>query len=108
MNELFRLMQGEPLKYRLFFTLAVCSGFRRGELLGLEWKDIDWDNRLISVRRTSNYSADLIHIMLLVCVQTSEKSAKLFFTNRRYIRTFFFWRKCRFGIIPRDYSLAQS
>ena len=58
MNELFRLMRGQPLKYRLFFTLAVCSGFRRGELLGLEWKDIDWENCLISVRRTSNYSAD--------------------------------------------------
>ncbi|GAB5081767.1 hypothetical protein Osc1_09400 [Hominimerdicola sp. 21CYCFAH17_S] len=30
---------------------------RIGELLGLEWKDIDWDNHVISVRRTSNYSA---------------------------------------------------
>ena len=27
-------------------------------MLGLEWKDIDWDNRVISIRRTSNYTAE--------------------------------------------------
>ena len=26
-------------------------------MLGLEWKDIDWENCVISVRRTSNYTA---------------------------------------------------
>lgn len=54
---LFRLLENAPLKYRTFFTLAIYSGFRRGEMLGLEWKDIDWDNCVISVRRTSNYTA---------------------------------------------------
>ncbi len=57
-EELFRLLETAPLKYRTFFTLAIYSGFRRGELLGLEWKDIDWEHNVISVRRTSNYTAD--------------------------------------------------
>lgn len=52
------LLNNEPLKYRVFFTLAIYSGFRRGELLGLEWKDIDFANRIISVRRTSCYTAE--------------------------------------------------
>ena len=55
---LFSLLETAPLKYRTFFTLAIYSGFRRGELLGLEWKDIDWEHNVISVRRTSNYTAD--------------------------------------------------
>lgn len=55
--QLFQLLKDAPLKYRTFFTLAIYSGFRRGEMLGLEWKDIDWDNCVISVRRTSNYTA---------------------------------------------------
>ncbi len=55
---LFRLLETAPLKYRTFFTLAIYSGFRRGELLGLEWKDIDWEHNVISVRRMSNYTAD--------------------------------------------------
>ena len=57
-EKLFRLLKTAPLKYRTFFTLAIYSGFRRGELLGLEWKDIDWEHNVISVRRTSNYTAD--------------------------------------------------
>lgn len=58
--KVFELLDGNdvPIKFRTFFKLAVYSGFRRGELLGLEWKDINWENNLISVRRTSNYTAD--------------------------------------------------
>ncbi len=55
-EQLLTLLEQEPMKYRTFFTLAIYSGFRRGELLGLEWKDIDFENSIISVRRTSNYS----------------------------------------------------
>lgn len=51
------LLNNEPLKYRTFFYLMIYSGFRRGEMLGLEWKDVDFENNIISVRRTSNYTA---------------------------------------------------
>ena len=51
------LLNDEPLKYRTFFNLMIYSGFRRGEMLGLEWKDVDFENNIISVRRTSNYTA---------------------------------------------------
>ncbi|MCX4357301.1 MAG: tyrosine-type recombinase/integrase [Oscillospiraceae bacterium] len=52
------LLHGAPIKYRAFFNLAIYSGFRRGELLGLEWKDIDFENNVINVRRTSCYTPD--------------------------------------------------
>ena len=55
-NKFLTLLVDEPLKYRAFFNLAVYSGFRRGELLGLEWKDVDFENNIISVRRTSCYT----------------------------------------------------
>lgn len=51
-------LMGEPLKYKVFFYLIAYSGFRRSEMLGLEWKDIDFENNIISVRRTSNYTAE--------------------------------------------------
>lgn len=59
-SQIFALLDQDevPIKFRAFFKLAVYSGFRRGELLGLEWKDIDWDSNLISVKRTSNYTAE--------------------------------------------------
>ena len=57
MKQLFKLANAEgTLNYRAFLTLAVYSGFRNGELMGLEWKDVDWENNVISVRRTSYYT----------------------------------------------------
>ena len=44
------------MKYRLYIMLAVYSGFRRSEMLGLEWKDIDFTNNIITVKRTSQYT----------------------------------------------------
>lgn len=50
------LLESEPLKWRAFFTLAIYGGFRRGELLGLEWDDIDFEHCTISINRTLNYT----------------------------------------------------
>ena len=57
-SALLEKLKGEPLKYQAFFYLAAYSGFRRGEMLGLEWKDIDFDENIISVNRTSNYTPE--------------------------------------------------
>lgn len=56
--KLFDLMEKNnvPLKYRVFFKLDFLSGFRRGEILGLEWKAIDWERKTISISQTSNYT----------------------------------------------------
>lgn len=48
-------LDNAPIMYKAFFILAIYGGFRRGELLGLEWKDIDFDSHTISIRRTSQY-----------------------------------------------------
>lgn len=45
-----------PTKYYVFFQLAIFAGLRRGELLGLNWTDIDFDNFVIMVRRNSQYT----------------------------------------------------
>ncbi len=45
-----------PIMYRVFFLLAIYGGFRRGELLGLEWRDIDFKNCTVSICRTSLYT----------------------------------------------------
>ena len=58
LEQLLNLLETAPLKYRLFFTMVLYTGFRRSEMLGLEWKDIDWEHRVISVRRTSNYTSE--------------------------------------------------
>lgn len=58
-QKMLTLFEQEPesrFKYTLFYTMAVYTGFRRGELLGLEWKDFDFENQMVTVNRTSIYS----------------------------------------------------
>lgn len=50
------LLEEAPTKYRSFFTLAIYGGFRRSELLGLEWGDLDFEHHTVTVRRTSHYT----------------------------------------------------
>ncbi|MEV0603607.1 site-specific integrase [Streptomyces sp. NPDC050315] len=36
------------------FVLAIALGLRRGEILGLHWRDVDFDRRTLTVRTTLN------------------------------------------------------
>ena len=40
------------LQWGALFTLALDSGARKGELLGLKWGDVDWDAGNITIRRS--------------------------------------------------------
>ena len=54
--ELFDKEADFNFKYIVFFKLALYTGFRRGELPGLEWKDFDWERGIVSVKRTSQWT----------------------------------------------------
>lgn len=51
-NEVFRLLQNEPIQFRALISLAFTSGMRKAELLGLEWKHIKFDRAVIEVRQS--------------------------------------------------------
>ena len=55
--ELLSKEKRSHFQYEVFFTLAIYTGCRRGELLGLEWKDVDFDNSIISINRAYYYSS---------------------------------------------------
>ena len=57
-KKLFDHLTDEPLHFQVYLTLAIYSGFRRSEMLGLEWKDIDFTYGTVKVRRTSQYTAE--------------------------------------------------
>lgn len=46
-----------PLRWQVFFSLALFGGFRREELCGFEFSDFDFENHTVSVRRASLYTA---------------------------------------------------
>ncbi|HNX15628.1 MAG TPA: tyrosine-type recombinase/integrase [Oscillospiraceae bacterium] len=54
---LLELLEEEPIKYTTAIILLLFLGLRRGELLGLEWSDINFSNRKVSIHCTSQYIA---------------------------------------------------
>ncbi|MCP4265571.1 MAG: site-specific integrase [Candidatus Brocadiaceae bacterium] len=51
-DEVKQFLGHVTLKYRTFFLTAILTGLRRGELLGLQGEDIDWNHNQIHVRRS--------------------------------------------------------
>ncbi len=46
------VMEYPNIKYKTAMLLFLLTGFRRGEVAGLEWKDIDFDEKTITVCRS--------------------------------------------------------
>lgn len=55
-RRLLQMLQNEHIKYRAAITFDLLSGLRRGELLGLRWSDVDFDNEAITIVQTSSYA----------------------------------------------------
>lgn len=50
--EIRLLLQHADEPYRTLFLTAALTGMRMGEILGLQWGDVDWHNNVIRVRRS--------------------------------------------------------
>ena len=57
--ENLELLSSEDTKYKVAIILTVFTGVRLGELMGLEWKDVDFKNVIISINRSSQYLSDM-------------------------------------------------
>lgn len=45
----------EEMKYKAMVILGLMTGARLGEIMGLEWQDIDTENKIIEIRQASQY-----------------------------------------------------
>jgi len=77
-RQLLQAARGHRLE--TFVILALTTGMRRGELLGLKWSDIDLDQGILQVERT------VARIGRLGVIESKPKSAK---SRRRIILTRF-------------------
>ena len=57
--ENLELLPSEDTKYKVAIILTVFTGVCLGELMGLEWQDVDFKNGIISINRSSQYLADM-------------------------------------------------
>ena len=55
---MIELLQNEDEPYKTIFNLLLYTGIRRGELMGLEWKDMDFNTGVLSICRTSQQTSE--------------------------------------------------
>ena len=51
LQKIISALEEESLKYETYFKLIIATGMRRGECCGLQWGDIDWEERSIHIQR---------------------------------------------------------
>lgn len=70
---LLKALQGEPIRSTTMTLLAIYTGMRRSELLGLKWENIDFDNRIIEINSAAVYASGMGRV---------EKTTKTVRSNR--------------------------
>ena len=51
-------LTGDNIKYRVAIILDIFTGVRLGELMGIEWSDVDLQNGIININKSSQYLSD--------------------------------------------------
>lgn len=52
---LLAAVESEPIKYQVIILLAISTGMRQGEIMGLTWKHIDFEKNTIRVEQSAQY-----------------------------------------------------
>ena len=55
-SRFFEELKNCPLDFRCIMYILITTGLRRGECLGLQWQDIDFQKETISVKRSATYT----------------------------------------------------
>lgn len=51
-EEVVKFIEGiQTHRYRLVFLIALFTGMRQGEVLGLSWDNVDWKNNILMIRQ---------------------------------------------------------
>lgn len=58
-EEVLKALEEEPIRWRTMVNLLIVSGIRRGEILGLKWEKVDFENRQIKVDNCLSYLPDI-------------------------------------------------
>ncbi|MCP3764620.1 tyrosine-type recombinase/integrase [Domibacillus sp. A3M-37] len=54
------LKHSAPSSYHIAYLLAITTGMRQGEILGLRWKDIDFENECLFIRQTLTHDGKVL------------------------------------------------
>lgn len=57
-EEIGRLLHSAPPRFRTLLAAAIFTGLRQGELLGLTWEEVDFEDGVVKVRKSLDRQGD--------------------------------------------------
>jgi len=99
-DEIMRLIEAASMHLRPILLLAFGTGLRKGDLLGLRWKDIDFDHGIITVymQKTESY----VEIPMIPMIRRLLENMKIE-SNSEYVLTY---KNKQIGDIKRTFQTA--
>jgi len=97
---LVRELYKAPVQEAMMIKLFLLTGMRRGEMCGLEWKDFDFDKRILSIQRASQYLAEKGIYTKEPKTASSKRSMPISNTTAELLRNYRIWQddnKLAFG-----------
>lgn len=72
-EKLLECIKNECLKYQAMIYLAIDSGARRGEIVGLTWNDVDLKKQTLNINKSVQYTKELGIFEKTTKTQTSDR-----------------------------------
>ena len=70
-------VKSESTFYYVLFLLALTSGMRKGELLGLKWDDVDTKQGIVSVKRTAVWANKSLYLKDIPKTESSIRTIQI-------------------------------
>ncbi len=101
---LLELLEEQPIYYRTAVTVLLFTGMRRGELMGLVWSDIDFDNNTITIHRSLQYLPDMGVFTSDTKTKSSRRVIKAPATAIQSLKVYRAWQKKTFLSIGQSWE----
>lgn len=89
------IMEYPDIRYKAAMLLFLLTGFRRGEVAGLEWKDVDFDKKEITVARSITTVKGFGMVLKEPKTETSKRTITVSDTLIKVLREYYDWQKNR-------------
>lgn len=87
---MIQALEGQSMKYEVYYKLILATGMRRGEACGLRWSDIDWRQRALHIRRNV---VKLSHQPIIVKEPKTRAGTRVVYLSQEMCRLLRAWEK---------------